>query len=221
MHVFIVYCHINLTNGKRYVGWTSKSISQRWREHVGSKSTFGRAIRKHGQRVWVHITLDQCASKDDAKLKEIQWIERFGSFRRGYNMTTGGDGAPNYAYTEAVKILMRSHGKPLSQATRQRLSEMNRGSRHPMWGRHHTNAARDRISKNNPRRRPVEQLSIDGQVIAVFSSITEAARATAHPDYTKIGLCCRGKRKSTRGFRWRFHSWEEIFPNPHATHSTE
>lgn len=40
----IVYCITNLTNNKRYIGWTNKTLDQRWKKSrlkcVGSEASF-------------------------------------------------------------------------------------------------------------------------------------------------------------------------------------
>lgn len=55
--------------------------------------------------------------------------------------------------------------------------------------------------------KPVEQLDLDGNVIATFRSISEAANSLGHKHALKgISACCNGKKnyKTCLGFKWRF-----------------
>ena len=54
--------------------------------------------------------------------------------------------------------------------------------------------------------KPVEQLSLDGIVLNIFSSITEATLITGA---LNIGACCRGVRNMSGGFRWKFKDSED------------
>lgn len=53
------------------------------------------------------------------------------------------------------------------------------------------------------RHQAVEQLTIDGQFIQRFNSIKEAAEATGCRA-TSIQGCCKGRFKSSLGYRWRY-----------------
>ena len=59
--------------------------------------------------------------------------------------------------------------------------------------------------KNNGEKaeKPVIQLSSDGEEIAKFKSIAEAARKTG-ADHRKISACCHGRRKKHLGHKWKF-----------------
>lgn len=52
---------------------------------------------------------------------------------------------------------------------------------------------------------PVDQYALDGEFIATYESIMDAARAVGlikHSDF--IGQCCKGTRKATRNSIWRY-----------------
>ena len=53
------------------------------------------------------------------------------------------------------------------------------------------------------RKRPVEQLTMDGQFVARFDSVTEAAEAVG-TSVAHIWNVCDGRQKSSCGYRWRF-----------------
>ena len=53
------------------------------------------------------------------------------------------------------------------------------------------------------RKRPVEQLTMDGQFVARFDSVTEAAEAVG-ASVAHIWNTCDGRQKSSCGYRWRY-----------------
>ncbi len=92
---YIVYCHT--LNGKKYVGYTKKSMIERLEEHIeealeGSDRHFYRAIRKYGVENIVSEQLCETTTKQAAKSKERYYVKKFDTFKNGYNMTQGGDG---------------------------------------------------------------------------------------------------------------------------------
>ena len=58
-----------------------------------------------------------------------------------------------------------------------------------------------RIGMENAKK--IEQLDLDGNVIAVFSSLHEAERKTGIRN-GNISRCCNGKALTTGGYRWRY-----------------
>ena len=51
---YTVYCHINKTNGKKYVGITKRPVEKRWLNGRGynGNSIFRKAINKYGWDNW-------------------------------------------------------------------------------------------------------------------------------------------------------------------------
>jgi hypothetical protein len=95
MKKYIVYCHT--LNGKKYIGYTSKTMEERLQDHIGealegSDRHFHRAINKYGFVNIVSEVLAETYDKDDAKQLEEIFVEKLDTFKNGYNMTHGGDG---------------------------------------------------------------------------------------------------------------------------------
>lgn len=121
-----VYCVTNLANGKRYVGITTRTIEQRWKEHcnykINKKSVLRNAIRKYGSDSFAVEHLE-CCDNDVLLAREKLWIRILNSFvsdGRGYNLTRGGDGTVGYRFSD-------------SQC--EHMSKIRKGSRNPMFGR--------------------------------------------------------------------------------------
>lgn len=96
--MFIIYLITNQNNGKVYVGKTSKTIEERWEQHVKDsvrmKSYIYRAIRKHGPENFIIQNISYVETEQAANDLEKLCIKIFSSYKpeRGYNTTMGGDG---------------------------------------------------------------------------------------------------------------------------------
>lgn len=85
------------TSGKVYIGQTCKGVFFRLKVHVNDairdpKTKFHKAILKYGIEDIETSVLDKVGSKEESDKLEIFYIEKFDSFKNGYNMTLGGDG---------------------------------------------------------------------------------------------------------------------------------
>lgn len=95
----IIYKITNLLNSKVYIGQTSKSLEERWKQHQrnlqkGIKYHLYNAIRKYGINNFNIETIDNVKLSLDLSKKEIFWIKYYNAANRkfGYNGTLGGEG---------------------------------------------------------------------------------------------------------------------------------
>lgn len=121
----LVYQVTNAINGKSYIGYTSKTLDERWKGHIkssrkGSQFHFHAAIRKYGESAFIPNVLFVEDTEAGAKETEILLIlDRCPE----YNKTMGGDGTA---------------GHPVNAETREKIrnnTPVRRGSDHPMYGR--------------------------------------------------------------------------------------
>lgn len=121
----LVYQVTNAINGKSYIGYTSKTLDERWRGHIkssrkGSQFHFHAAIRKHGESAFIPSVLFVEATEAGAKETEILLIlDRCPE----YNKTMGGDGTAGHPVTAETREKIRNN------------TPVRRGSDHPMYGR--------------------------------------------------------------------------------------
>jgi len=96
-----IYLIKNKINQNCYVGLSS-NIELRWNNHIlRSKNQNSReynyplmrALRKYGEKNFDFTILEEIQSYDIDYLnqKEKMWIEKYDSFKNGYNQTSGGD----------------------------------------------------------------------------------------------------------------------------------
>lgn len=108
---------------------------------------------------------------------------------------------------ETRKRLSESHkGKHPSAETRKKMSEAQKGEKAHNYGKHFSEETCKRIGdskrgEKSPVAKPVVQLTKDGEFVASFYSAACAAQSL-NTFGTTITACCRGKRKTTGGFRW-------------------
>lgn len=127
----VVYIVTNLVNGKFYVGQTKRTAGDRWSLHKadarrGSTSYFHKAIRKHGYDAFDVQVAATASSREELLRLERLWILATGAHRRGYNLSTGGEGAAhNREVIERMAAKLR--GRRLSDAHRAKLSAIGRG----------------------------------------------------------------------------------------------
>lgn len=88
---------VNTINDKVYIGLTSKTIEERFKEHANrakNNSNTNRplyiAIRKYGIDNFYICSLETVKTKKEASEKEIYWVDIYDSFNNGYNATRGG-----------------------------------------------------------------------------------------------------------------------------------
>jgi group I intron endonuclease len=137
-----IYLITNKTNGKRYIGFTSKKdYMDRWREHVNfsrckisenhsvKKMMIVKAIRKYGQDNFEVKSLVE--DSDDLWL--LNFVEPFliAVLFPEYNSTKGGEGVLGHKHSDKTKrkCAMSMKGKKHSDVTRERMRKSAAGKK--------------------------------------------------------------------------------------------
>lgn len=115
----IVYCAHCLVTGKKYVGYTSRSLVNRMKSHFrgarkGDPRHFYNAIRKYGETAFVWGVIEEMGevNHSEAKEREKHWIDTYNTYVEGYNSTEGGDGrvgACSESHKENLRIALRKY----------------------------------------------------------------------------------------------------------------
>lgn len=136
-----VYMHTT-PSGKKYVGITSYTTTTRWGCDGGRYKRnpyFWNAIQKYGWDNIKHEVLYENLTEEEAKEAEIRLIAQYDASNPafGYNMTKGGEGTSGRKRTEAEKEAIRQGhlGKPLSEETKKKIGDSNRGKTRHGGGR--------------------------------------------------------------------------------------
>lgn len=152
---FAVYCHTNLINSKKYIGITCQSLSQRWRNGNGYKSSphFYSAIKKYGWDNFSHEVLYENLTQKAAEQKEVELIKKYQTRNRefGYNIAAGGKvmcgkDSPCYGrkHTKETRLKMSKarKGIPHTEEFKKMLSQK-------LKGRVFSAETREKMSKNH------------------------------------------------------------------------
>lgn len=123
-----IYKITNTINNKVYIGQTTRTITERYEEHLNHASNSVNrylydAMNHYGAESFIVESLEEC---EDTKLsdRELYWISHYNSNDRsfGYNMTSGGEGGDTCASLSEERKQMRNtaiasklSGKPQSK----------------------------------------------------------------------------------------------------------
>jgi group I intron endonuclease len=102
---FQIYKITNKQNDNFYIGYTSKSVQKRLKEHFntsrgGGKTYLNKAIRKFGESNFNVETLDFAYTLEEAHTKEKDYID---TLKPTYNLTLGGEGCSGLKWTNSMR----------------------------------------------------------------------------------------------------------------------
>lgn len=202
----IIYAFKNKINNKIYVGQTCRTFEERTNEHLRhNKTAFDKALKKYGIENFDYAIIDEAHNMDELNKKEIFWIKHFNSLAPfGYNLCIGGENTKGYHHRLESREKMRLAKKGTFL-----------GEENPFYGKKHTDETRQKMKEAWTEERK-EQLRLmikkrkhhtvkvrNVDTGEVFNSVKEAAEKYGLKD-THISRVCKGKRKTTGGFKWEY-----------------
>lgn len=138
--IYGLICKCHPQRGIRYVGQTSRDISQRMHEHrrdckSGRRLPLYSWMRKHGPENITYEILEDVS--DCLNEREIYWIAKMDTKAHGLNMTSGGDARDFPVSKQARKKASELRkGVPIhSESHKALLSQRWSGTGNPMYGR--------------------------------------------------------------------------------------
>lgn len=107
-----IYLITNLINSKKYVGKTTTTIDERWKEHCSdsqkercNKRPLYSAFNKYGIENFKIEELEYVEDNNKLTDREIYWIQELQTYgHNGYNATKGGDGTLLYDHNEIIEL---------------------------------------------------------------------------------------------------------------------
>lgn len=210
-----IYKIVNDINKKIYIGKTSRTIEERFKEHCkdalknhNEKRPLYFAMRCYGIKHFKIEYIEECLPEEAAQ-REQYWIQYYNSYINGYNATLGGDGKYLFNHSQiAEKLKKHPYPKDIAKefscstdliyiiAKEFNIKVFNRGQ-----------------EENVNSKKQISQFTKDGHFIQSFNSTSEAAIwcfnnqkcATLNSGVRgHIGECANGKRKSAYGYIWKY-----------------
>lgn len=125
----VIYRVTNQINGNFYIGQTKMRLGSRWSKHKqdarnGKGWVLASAIRKYGCEAFVVDVLEEQEDKDALNQAEIRLIA---AMKPEYNSCAGGGGVGSPSKEVRQKLSAARLGKKISEVTRQRMSQSQKG----------------------------------------------------------------------------------------------
>lgn len=195
-----VYIH-TCPNGKKYIGITSRSCEDRWRNGHGYRNNehFYAAIVKYGwDNIKHEIIANRCLTKDEAQKAEQELIEAYASNlpAYGYNHSCGGEGKTGFVPTAETRAKIRKKLKGTHRPEDVKLKCSVAHSGKTLSDEH---KMKIRLSCKNINAKAVICLTTN----KVYVSAADAARKTGI-SRSGITACCRGEAPSCRKTVWAY-----------------
>ena len=206
-----IYVIKNNINNKLYIGKTTLTIEERWKQHLKDshkrnlyeKRPLYRAMEKYGRE---HFYIELIEATDKPEEREIYWIDYYDTYHNGYNATRGGDGKSLIDFEYAKKRYEEVQNLAMVA------KEMNIDTKHlgeVLRGMGVKTLTSIEVNQRD-RSKLVNQYDKEGNFIQSFPSAIEAARSIGKITSTSNGAsshitdCCRGKQKTAYGYIWKF-----------------
>lgn len=226
MKTYCIYKH-TLPNQKVYIGQTC-DISHRWRasSYVGN-SFFYNAIQKYGWENITHEILENNLTLDEANEREKYYIALYQATNSeyGYNLRIGGDGGgPIGVKTEKFKERYKKvyqynlEGEYIAEWDNLTLaaegcgaankitgiSQCCNGKRKTAYGFQWRYEKLDCLPKQKLTgvEKRIVQKDLDGNVIQIYNSLSEARDALGMKSHKSISNVLNGLAKTAYGFLW-------------------
>lgn len=199
-----IYKITNNINNKIYIGKTNNTLEQRFKEHCldsvkHKERPLYRAFNKYGIKNFSIEPVEECAP-EQASDREIYWIEYYGSFKKGYNATQGGDGKPYLDYD----LIYQTYNQVKSCTKTAELCNCSEDSVRTIIKL--KGISQETIKENARINRSKMVAMVDRQtqeIIKVFTSTKEAGKYLGKtPQH--IQDVCNEKRKSAYGYFWKY-----------------
>lgn len=224
---YTLYMHTS-PSGKVYIGVTKRNPEYRWNNGSGYKGNeyFSRAICKYGWDSFQHDIIATNLSYEEAANMEIDLIAIHDAANRefGYNIEHGGKMCGTVSEETKRKMSISCTGRKRSPEGRANMSISHMGNQNRTGKKSspenrlkmsiartgkshkkHSEHAKILMSENCTRKRAVEQIDLNGNVVAMFCSLVDAANSVnTSPQH--IGKVCRGITLTCRGYKWRYAS---------------
>jgi group I intron endonuclease len=179
----IIYCAKNLVNRKLYIGYTTKKLSERIKQHLNKSKNkknkhyfylFQEAIRKYGIENFKWEILCECSSIQECCEMEKFYIKTLNTISpKGYNLTEGGNGGIQSEETKekisnSLKNYYSNNEHPISKIPTEKRKEMalksweskKKNGYTPLKGYKHTDEDKFKMSNSKNEKNKIKWYNI-------------------------------------------------------------
>ena len=221
------YCYLTYDTEKDmyYVGQHKSNVHDK--KYFGSGRIIKNIIKKRPDTLKNYV-LEWCEDKESLNESEIKWIKYFRDnegIDKCYNLCDGGSSNGGFKFnTQQLYKLSEAHkGYKHTEEQKRKISESLKKTfalKPCNRGRKFTDEHKRKISEANKGKKrsdewksalskrkgkPVVQLTLDGDFIAVYPSANEAERKTG-VGHVSICFCCNKRFKTSGNYIWCFES---------------
>lgn len=121
-----IYCITNISNGKKYIGATTRTVEKRFKQHISDSkcdrnngcTCLKNAMQEFGENNFIVETLIIC-NLEKLDFYENNFINLYNTiYPNGYNLKTGGNLGSKHCNETKIKIGESQIGKTISDETR-------------------------------------------------------------------------------------------------------
>ena len=216
----IVYCHMHVESGRRYVGVTSQTMEKRWSQHISkSKSSkggrwhFPNAIRKYGKNTFSHEVLGVFDSLEEANKEEERLIDEWNlrNPEKGFNLAKGGEHKPHPTNNPWDDPEFRETHLPISlvnmshmHTPEARAKSVATSSRPDVRKKHAASVAASFLSGRRAKSKPPSLETRKKISTSIRSKLTSSEyKVCKHHGLVPIALCVREKTRIGERFKCR------------------
>lgn len=197
-----IYKIENNLNGKIYIGATTQSVEDRWKQHLSERNRswhrpLYKAINKYGIE---NFSVEIIEETDNLEERERYWIEYYRSFKYGYNATFGGKGKP-YLDHDIILALWQD-GKNIYEI--HKITNYDEGAIRKVLKSHNISKNERFVRGQLVKQSPIAMLDKDTkEILRVFPSLKEAHNFLGKQQNGHIAAVCDGRRKVAYGYSWK------------------
>jgi group I intron endonuclease len=188
----VIYCYHCIPTGKKYIGQTDNEKRRNYEHRYQAKTDkkfgynckFYNAVRKYGWDSFVYGVIEEF----DISLleeKEIFFIEKYDTYRNGYNTTFGGKTTRGYKCSDETKEKLRRKA----------------------LGRKHTDETKKLISKSSKIRaiKYLYELQSPNKEVFITNNLTDFCKENPQYNLYRRLMCdvANGKQKHHKGWTVR------------------
>lgn len=165
-------------------------------------------MRKYGIE---NFQIEQIEENDNSILDEREkyWIQFYNSMiPNGYNMTFGGEGSIKIDYNLVYSLW--DEGKSIAEISKIINHSIDQIKTILKNYKNFDNNENNQRTINSTKKKVGQYNKNTNELIAIYNSIKDAALSVS-VDRSCISRCCSGKKKSSRGYIWRYISEEEAY----------